>query len=69
MQDVEAIVESALAEFGAARLAWGSNYPSSEGTLPALLNTARESLAALPQADCDWIFAKTAQILYPALAN
>jgi L-fuconolactonase len=58
-----------VAEFGAQRLAWGSNYPSSEGTLPALLKTARESLASLPQADRDWIFAKTAQALYPALKD
>jgi L-fuconolactonase len=58
-----------VAEFGAARLAWGSNYPSSEGTLLALLKTARESLAVLPQADQEWVFAKTAQLLYPALAD
>jgi len=57
------------AEFGASRLAWGSNYPSSEGTLPALLKTARESLACLPKADLDWTFARTAQTLYPALAD
>ena len=58
-----------VAEFGAARLAWGSNYPSSEGTLPALLKTARTSLACLAGADQEWIFAKTAQTLYPALAD
>jgi predicted TIM-barrel fold metal-dependent hydrolase len=58
-----------VAEFGAARLAWGSNYPSSEGKLPELLNEARKSLACLPQADQDWIFAKTAQDLYPALKD
>ena len=56
-------------EFGASRLAWGSNYPSSEGPLSALLAVARESVASLPQADRDWIFAKTAQSLYPALAD
>ena len=58
-----------VAEFGASRLAWGSNYPSSEGTLPALLKTARMSLACLAGADQEWIFAKTAQVLYPALAD
>jgi predicted TIM-barrel fold metal-dependent hydrolase len=58
-----------VAEFGASRLAWGSNYPSSDGTLPALLKTARESLACLAKADQEWIFAKTAQVLYPALAD
>ncbi|HUI13439.1 MAG TPA: amidohydrolase family protein [Xanthobacteraceae bacterium] len=58
-----------VGEFGAARLAWGSNFPASEGTLPALLQTARDSLASLPQADRDWIFARTAQALYPALKD
>jgi predicted TIM-barrel fold metal-dependent hydrolase len=55
--------------FGASRLAWGSNYPSSEGKLPELLSTARESLSSLPAGDRDWIFARTAQALYPALAD
>jgi predicted TIM-barrel fold metal-dependent hydrolase len=55
--------------FGASRLAWGSNYPSSEGTLPQLLATARESLAGLAMSDRDWIFARTAQVLYPVLAK
>jgi len=55
-------------EFGAARIAWGSNYPASEGTLAGLLAEARAALASLPDADRDWIFFRTAQTLYPALA-
>ena len=58
-----------VAAFGASRLAWGSNYPSSEGALMELLALAKTSLACLSQADQDWIFAKTAQNLYPALAD
>ena len=58
-----------VAAFGASRLAWGSNYPSSEGSLTELLALAKTSLACLSQADQDWIFAKTAQNLYPALAD
>jgi len=58
-----------VAAFGASRLAWGSNYPSSEGSLAELLALAKISLACLSQADQDWIFAKTAQDLYPALAD
>jgi L-fuconolactonase len=58
-----------VAAFGAQRLAWGSNYPSSEGSLPELLALAKSSLASLPQEDQDWIFGKTAQTLYPALAK
>jgi L-fuconolactonase len=58
-----------VAEFGAARIAWGSNYPSSEGKLPELLAMARHSLACLRNAEQEWIFAKTAQVLYPALMD
>jgi predicted TIM-barrel fold metal-dependent hydrolase len=58
-----------VSEFGASRLAWGSNYPSSEGSLPQLLATARQSLASLSNADQDWIFFKTARTLYPTLAD
>jgi predicted TIM-barrel fold metal-dependent hydrolase len=54
--------------FGASRLAWGSNYPSSEGSLSELLALAASSLKSLSAADQEWIFAKTAQSLYPALA-
>jgi predicted TIM-barrel fold metal-dependent hydrolase len=54
--------------FGASRIAWGSNYPSSEGSLSDLLALATSSLKGLPASDQEWIFAKTAQTLYPALA-
>jgi L-fuconolactonase len=58
-----------VSEFGAERLSWGSNYPSSEGTMPEILALAQKTLALLPQKDRDWIFAKTAQVLYPALKD
>jgi L-fuconolactonase len=64
----ESFFAKIVSAFGASRLAWGSNYPSSEGSLPELLALAKSSLKSLPQADQDWIFAKTAQSLYPALA-
>jgi len=54
-----------VAEFGARRIAWGSNYPASEGTLAGLLAEARAALAPLPEADRDWIFRGTAEALYP----
>ncbi|CAE6745400.1 hypothetical protein R69746_02712 [Paraburkholderia aspalathi] len=54
--------------FGAKRMAWGSNYPTSPGTLPEILATARAGLACLSDEDRAWIFGKTAQRLYPALA-
>jgi L-fuconolactonase len=58
-----------VGEFGASRMAWGSNYPSSEGPLKNLLAVARASVASLSQEDQDWLFALTAQSLYPALAD
>jgi L-fuconolactonase len=56
-----------VAEFGANRIAWGSNYPASEKPLPELVELAKDTLAFLPEKDRAWIFAGTAQILYPAL--
>jgi predicted TIM-barrel fold metal-dependent hydrolase len=56
-----------VSAFGASRLAWGSNYPSSEGSLSDLLALATTSLKGLSSSDQEWIFAKTAQTLYPAL--
>ena len=64
----ESFFAKVVSAFGASRLAWGSNYPSSEGSLPELLALAKSSLKSLPQSDQDWILAKTAQSLYPALA-
>jgi predicted TIM-barrel fold metal-dependent hydrolase len=57
-----------VSAFGASRLAWGSNYPSSEGSLSDLLALATSALTCLPASDQEWIFSKTAQTLYPALA-
>ncbi|WP_037517420.1 amidohydrolase family protein [Sphingobium yanoikuyae] len=55
--------------FGAQRLAWGSNYPTSEGTLADIKATAQDRLSCLSDEDRSWIFAKTAQSLYPRLAD
>ena len=58
-----------VSDFGASRIAWGSNFPASERSLPALVELAQDTLAFLPAADREWIFSGTAQKLYPALAN
>ena len=55
--------------FGAARIAWGSNFPNSVGTLSELLAAARKAFSFAKPADQDWIFGKTALTLYPALAK
>ena len=53
--------------FGAKRMAWGSNFPTSPGTLAEILATAQAGLASLSADDHAWIFGKTAQKLYPTL--
>jgi predicted TIM-barrel fold metal-dependent hydrolase len=58
-----------VSTFGASRIAWGSNFPASERSLPELLALAHDTLAFLPDTDREWIFSRTAQALYPALAN
>jgi predicted TIM-barrel fold metal-dependent hydrolase len=55
--------------FGSHRIAWGSNFPASEGSLPQLLGDATEALGCLSAEDQAWIFGKTAQTLYPVLAS
>jgi predicted TIM-barrel fold metal-dependent hydrolase len=55
--------------FGSRRLAWGSNFPASEGTMADNLAIAKASLASLSGEDRAWVFAKTAQTLYPQLAD
>jgi predicted TIM-barrel fold metal-dependent hydrolase len=54
--------------FGAQRMAWGSNYPTSPGKLEEILATAQAGLQSLSEQDREWIFGKTALALYPAMA-
>jgi predicted TIM-barrel fold metal-dependent hydrolase len=58
-----------VSAFGAPRIAWGSNFPASERSLPELLALAEDSLGFLPDTDREWIFSRTAQTLYPALVD
>jgi predicted TIM-barrel fold metal-dependent hydrolase len=58
-----------LSTFGSNRIAWGSNYPAVEGTLPELAALARETLSILPQKDQENILFRTALSLYPSLAD
>ena len=58
-----------VSDFGASRIAWGSNFPASERSLPELLALAQDALGFLPDTDREWIFSRTAQTLYPALAD
>jgi predicted TIM-barrel fold metal-dependent hydrolase len=57
-------VERLVAAFGARRVLWASNFPSSPGSLPALRDLATRELAFLSSADRAAIFHDTAQRLY-----
>ncbi len=55
--------------FGAERIAWGSNFPNSVGSMKEILTAAQQALSFAKASDQDWIFGKTAQTLYPALKD
>jgi predicted TIM-barrel fold metal-dependent hydrolase len=65
----QAFLGRAVAEFGAERMCWGSNFPAAKPPLAGLIDMARKALSFLPQRDQDQIFYKTALALYPALAK
>jgi predicted TIM-barrel fold metal-dependent hydrolase len=56
-----------FSEFGASRIAWGSNFPASPGSLKALLHDTRQALGWALAEDLEWVFRKTSETLYPAL--
>jgi predicted TIM-barrel fold metal-dependent hydrolase len=55
--------------FGADRIAWGSNFPNSVGTMKEILTAAQKAFSFAKASDQDWIFGKTAQVLYPVLKD
>jgi L-fuconolactonase len=63
----DAFVERLLKRFGADRIAWGSNFPATEGSMASLLAEARDALDRLSQEDRTAIFSRTIAGLYPAL--
>lgn len=66
---VEPFIAKTVAAYGADRIAWGSNFPSSAGTLIELRDLALRELAFLPADDRQKIFCDTALSLYPGLKN
>jgi predicted TIM-barrel fold metal-dependent hydrolase len=62
-------LDPVLAAFGADRIAWGSNLPAAEQSLPELVALAQEVLADVPEPERREIFAGTARRLYPGLAG
>lgn len=65
----ESFFRTVVERYGASRIAWGSNYPASEGTLEAMVGEARAALSFLSAEEQDWVFRGTARKLYPALAS
>jgi L-fuconolactonase len=65
--DVHAFLGKVVAEFGASRIAWGSNWPNSPGTMAEHVKRAKTALADLPLSDQDLILGGTALKIYPAL--
>ena len=65
--DAAAFMTRLVAEFGADRIAWGSNWPNNPGTMADHLRMAKAAIAGLSQADQDAILGGTALKLYPSL--
>lgn len=65
----DAWLRNAIRTFGPERIAWGSNYPASEGPYGDLVRLVRDRLSGLELADSEQqlIYAGTARRLYPAL--
>lgn len=55
--------------FGAHRIAWGSNFPASAGSLKSLLAEAMEATTSLTAEEQEWIYSRTAHALYPVLGR
>jgi predicted TIM-barrel fold metal-dependent hydrolase len=55
--------------FGASRIAWGSNFPTSDASLSRIVAESKEAMAFLSEEERAWIFHRTAETLYPSLAR
>ncbi|MEU0466096.1 amidohydrolase family protein [Amycolatopsis sp. NPDC006131] len=65
--EAAAFLDPVLAAFGAERIAWGSNLPAAEQSMPELVALAQDVLAEVPEPDRRELFAGTARRLYPSL--
>ena len=65
----ETFLPQLVTAFGANRIAFGSNYPASQGPLTQLVADMKTCLHCLADDHQAWILGKTAQVLYPALAD
>ena len=67
--DTDTLLPKLVSVFGAKRIAWGSNFPASPGSMSDIVAASRQATRTLSDADREWIFAKTAQTLYPVLKD
>ena len=58
-----------ISAFGASRIAWGSNFPATEGTLAEILDRAQQALRFASADERALIFGGTALTLYPSLRD
>jgi predicted TIM-barrel fold metal-dependent hydrolase len=55
--------------FGAPRIAWGSNFPTSDASLKRIVDESLQACAFLTPDESEWVFRRTAEKLYPKLAR
>ena len=67
--DAGNILRALMKAYGANRIAWGSNFPATEGTLKEILGKAQQAWSFASAADREWVFGKTALTLYPSLKD
>jgi predicted TIM-barrel fold metal-dependent hydrolase len=65
----ETFFGACIKAFGASRIAWGSNFPATAGPLSDILKKAQAAFSFASASDREWIFGRTAQVLYPKLAD
>lgn len=65
----EAFFAHLVEVFGADHLAFGSNYPASEGPLKKLVAQGQACFASLTDEQRAWIWSGTAKVLYPMLSD
>jgi predicted TIM-barrel fold metal-dependent hydrolase len=58
-----------LNKFGAERVAWGSNFPNSPGTLKEIFAACQKAFDFATSTEKDWVYGKTALELYPVLKD
>ncbi len=64
---LETFFDKLVGEFGADHVAWGSNFPSSPGSLKEIVDKCQNLLSRFSASDRAWIFSGTAEKLYPSL--